>query len=112
MFFFVNITLEKEHSSTPDHEIPESHWWTSLIVWFVNVSLTCVLSPVPLIHLYCFCRCVQLTESSVLSSACDDHQLCIVSVLPHILDCQSDCRNTYLKTLKQMGNKYKKQQWG
>ncbi|GFO12564.1 protein disulfide-isomerase a6 [Plakobranchus ocellatus] len=55
---------------------------------------------------------VQLTEQSVLSSACDDHQLCIVSVLPHILDCQSECRNKYLKTLTLMGNKYKKQMWG
>ena len=29
--------------------------------------------------------------------------LCIIAVLPHILDCQSDCRNKYVKILLQMG---------
>uniref|UniRef100_A0A0B7AR86 protein disulfide-isomerase n=1 Tax=Arion vulgaris TaxID=1028688 RepID=A0A0B7AR86_9EUPU len=54
----------------------------------------------------------QITDSSVLQTACDDHQLCIVSVLPHILDCQSKCRNDYLKVLRKLGEKYRKQVWG
>ena len=34
--------------------------------------------------------------------------LCIIAVLPHILD----CRNKYVKILLQMGEKYKAKQWG
>ena len=56
--------------------------------------------------------CVQLTDGSVLSAACDSHQLCVVSFLPHILDCQSSCRNDYLNMLRRLGDKYKKRQWG
>lgn len=56
--------------------------------------------------------CLQLTDDSVLHKACDEHQLCIVSVLPHILDCQSKCRNDYLSVLRRLGEKYKKQMWG
>jgi len=55
---------------------------------------------------------VQITDESVLKGACDSHPLCIVSVLPHILDCQSKCRNDFIKVLKKLGDKYKKQQWG
>ncbi|KAK2180538.1 hypothetical protein NP493_439g04066 [Ridgeia piscesae] len=55
---------------------------------------------------------VQLTEESVLKGACDDHQLCIISFLPNILDCQSECRNNYLTTLRTLGEKYKKRTWG
>jgi len=58
------------------------------------------------------CPCVQLTEESVLKGACDDHQLCIISFLPNILDCQSECRNNYLTTLRTLGEKYKKRTWG
>jgi protein disulfide-isomerase A6 len=54
----------------------------------------------------------QLTNPAVLKEACDSHQLCIVSVLPHILDCQSKCRNDYLKILKDLGEKFKKNIWG
>ena len=54
----------------------------------------------------------QLTDDAVLKEACDGHQLCIVSVLPHILDCQSKCRNDYLKLLRQLGEKHKKRMWG
>jgi len=52
-----------------------------------------------------------LTDEAVLKSACEDHQLCIVAVLPHILDCQSKCRNDYLSLLRQLGDKHKKRMW-
>lgn len=55
---------------------------------------------------------VQLTEDSVLKDACEGKQLCIVSVLPHILDCQAKCRNDYLAVLRELGDKFKKQMWG
>ena len=53
----------------------------------------------------------QLTSDEVLKTACEA-QICIISILPNILDCQSQCRNKYLATLKELGEKYKKQQWG
>lgn len=55
---------------------------------------------------------VQLTNTDILKDACDKHQLCIVSILPHILDCQSKCRNNYIKILKDLGEKFKKNMWG
>ncbi|XP_071554756.1 protein disulfide-isomerase A6 homolog [Temnothorax nylanderi] len=55
---------------------------------------------------------VQITSEQKLRAACEDKPICVVSVLPHILDCQSDCRNGYLKTLISLGEKYKKKMWG
>ena len=55
---------------------------------------------------------IQLTSSEVMTSSCVEHPLCVVSILPHILDCQSECRNSYLKTLASIGDKYKQKMWG
>lgn len=55
---------------------------------------------------------VEITSEQKLKAACEDKPICVVSVLPHILDCQSDCRNGYLKTLSGLGEKYKKKMWG
>lgn len=54
----------------------------------------------------------EIVNHDVLKEGCESHQLCIVAVLPHILDCQSKCRNDYLKTLTKLGEKYKKNMWG
>jgi len=54
----------------------------------------------------------QIIDENTLKEACEEHPLCVVSVLPHILDCQADCRNGYLDILKKMGDKYKKKMWG
>ncbi|KAK2588722.1 hypothetical protein KPH14_001612 [Odynerus spinipes] len=55
---------------------------------------------------------VQIVNEKSLRDACEDKPLCVVSVLPHILDCQSECRNQYLKILKDLAEKYKKKMWG
>lgn len=55
---------------------------------------------------------LQITKSSVLQETCENAQLCVVSVLPHIYDCQSECRNGYLDILKQLAEKYKRNRWG
>lgn len=47
-----------------------------------------------------------------MKEACDEHQLCVIAVLPHILDCNAQCRNEYIDRLKAMGEKYKKRKWG
>jgi protein disulfide-isomerase A6 len=54
---------------------------------------------------------IELTSNEVMKSACEDHQLCVVAFLPHILDCQSECRNKYIQLLKQLGEKHKKRMW-
>ncbi|KAI4501762.1 hypothetical protein M0802_003097 [Mischocyttarus mexicanus] len=55
---------------------------------------------------------VQIVDEKSLRSACQDKPLCVVSVLPHILDCQSECRNQYLDVLRDLGKNYKKKMWG
>ncbi|GAB6018890.1 Protein O-glucosyltransferase 2 [Chamberlinius hualienensis] len=54
----------------------------------------------------------QIISKEVLEEGCKEHQLCIISVLPHILDCQSKCRNDYLNVLRQLGERFKKNMWG
>jgi len=54
----------------------------------------------------------QIVDESTLKEACEEKPLCVISVLPHILDCQSECRNAYLNILNEMGEKYKKKMWG
>ncbi|XP_063831856.1 protein disulfide-isomerase A6 homolog [Ostrinia nubilalis] len=44
--------------------------------------------------------------------ACSAAPLCVVSVLPHILDCNAACRNGYLDVLARLGDKYKNKMWG
>ncbi|XP_022694430.1 protein disulfide-isomerase A6 homolog [Varroa jacobsoni] len=55
---------------------------------------------------------IQLTNEKLLIDACTDNQLCVVAVLPHILDCQSECRNNFITDLKSLAEKFKKQKWG
>lgn len=54
----------------------------------------------------------ELTSEEVAKKACENKALCIVSALPHILDCDSKCRNDYIKILKNSAEKFKKQSWG
>ncbi|KAL3892314.1 hypothetical protein ACJMK2_004530 [Sinanodonta woodiana] len=54
----------------------------------------------------------EIVDHASLNAHCEDRQLCIVAVLPHILDCQSECRNNYLQIMKDMGEKYKRNIWG
>lgn len=57
-------------------------------------------------------KVTQIVNLESLKEACEDKPLCIVSVLPHILDCQSECRNQYLKLLNTLGEKHKQKMWG
>ncbi|XP_029836001.2 protein disulfide-isomerase A6 homolog [Ixodes scapularis] len=54
----------------------------------------------------------QVTNAKVLQDACENNQLCVVSVLPHIYDCQSECRNGYLDVLRRLGDKFRRNRWG
>ncbi|KAM3728285.1 Protein disulfide-isomerase [Dirofilaria immitis] len=55
---------------------------------------------------------VEAVSQEVVENACKEKQLCIIAVLPHILDCQSSCRNDYLEVLKELTKKFKRNIWG
>jgi len=54
----------------------------------------------------------QITAAVDVESACGEHPLCVIAFLPHILDCQSSCRNSYISDLTKLGDKYKRKSWG
>ena len=55
---------------------------------------------------------VQVTSPKVLEEHCEQKSLCVIAFLPHILDCQSKCRNKHIAMLTKLGDKFKKQGWG
>lgn len=55
---------------------------------------------------------LQVISSDVLKAECNEKPICVVSILPHILDTGAEGRNNYLNILKELGEKYKKKQWG
>ncbi|XP_017267504.1 protein disulfide-isomerase A6 isoform X1 [Kryptolebias marmoratus] len=55
---------------------------------------------------------VEILNEDLLKMTCEDSQLCIIAVLPHILDTGAAGRNGYLDVMKKMAEKYKKKQWG
>ncbi|KAM7351187.1 protein disulfide-isomerase A6 homolog CaBP1 isoform 1-T3 [Cochliomyia hominivorax] len=55
---------------------------------------------------------VEIVDESSFDNACEGKPLCIISVLPHILDCDAKCRNKFLDTLRSLGDKFKQKQWG
>lgn len=55
---------------------------------------------------------LELTSEETEKAACEGKPLCVITILPHILDCNAKCRNDYLKILKVMAEKYKQKMWG
>jgi len=55
---------------------------------------------------------LQAVSEEAVNKACENHPLCVIAFLPHILDCQADCRNSHLGDLAKLGDKYKKKDWG
>ncbi|KAI4463820.1 protein disulfide-isomerase a6 [Holotrichia oblita] len=54
----------------------------------------------------------QIVNEESFKEDCHDKPLCVISILPNILDCQSQCRNDYLNLLRKMGEKFKEKMWG
>ncbi|XP_069462072.1 protein disulfide-isomerase A6 [Ambystoma mexicanum] len=54
----------------------------------------------------------EIINEDVVKKTCEEHQLCIVGVLPHILDTGAAGRNDYLAVMLKMADKYKKKMWG
>jgi len=55
---------------------------------------------------------MELTSNKILADNCNEKPLCVVSFLPDILDTQASGRNAFLKTLRELGDKYKAKLWG
>ncbi|KAM9317214.1 protein disulfide-isomerase A6 [Gastrophryne carolinensis] len=55
---------------------------------------------------------LEILNEDIVKKTCDDHQLCIIAVLPHILDTGAAGRNSYLEVMLKMADKYKKKMWG
>ncbi|VDL16197.1 unnamed protein product [Hymenolepis diminuta] len=54
----------------------------------------------------------EITSNAILHEACDGKQLCVIGFLPHLLDCQSKCRKSYLDVMKKTAEKHKLNDWG
>ncbi|KAG5890118.1 hypothetical protein JTB14_005247 [Gonioctena quinquepunctata] len=54
----------------------------------------------------------QIVDEDSFKNACEGKPLCVVAFFPHILDCQSDCRNGYIELLTALGEKFKQKMWG
>lgn len=57
-------------------------------------------------------KIIELTDDSVFVEECREKPLCVISVLPHILDTMAEGRNNMITMLKELGDKYKAKQWG
>jgi protein disulfide-isomerase A6 len=55
---------------------------------------------------------LELTSEDVARKACEEKPLCVVSFLPHILDCNAKCRNDYLNVLRILAERFKQKNWG
>ncbi|XP_049613261.1 protein disulfide-isomerase A6 isoform X2 [Syngnathus scovelli] len=55
---------------------------------------------------------LEILNEDVLKKTCEDSQLCIIGILPHILDTGASGRNSYLDVMAKLADKYKKKMWG
>ncbi|XP_059609548.1 protein disulfide-isomerase A6 homolog [Phlebotomus argentipes] len=91
---------KKDRHSVSDYDGGRTS--SDIVTWALDKYVENV--PTPEVH--------ELLSQDVLTEACEGKALCIVSVLPHILDCNSKCRNNFVNVLKEMAEKYKAKQWG
>ena len=90
----------KDSNSVEDYQGPRSA--SDIVQFALDKSADSIEPP----------EVVQVTNSDVFKAECGDKPLCVVSVLPHILDTGASGRNNYLNILKELGEKYKKKMWG
>ncbi|KAL7677263.1 hypothetical protein ACOME3_003500 [Neoechinorhynchus agilis] len=55
---------------------------------------------------------LELTSQEMFDQECKAKTICVIAFLPDLLDCQSECRNNYLRLLKGSAQKYARQEWG
>ncbi|XP_077344913.1 protein disulfide-isomerase A6 isoform X2 [Lithobates pipiens] len=54
----------------------------------------------------------EILNEDIVKKTCEEHQLCVIAVLPHILDTGAAGRNAYLEVMLKLADKYKKKMWG
>lgn len=54
----------------------------------------------------------QILNYTSFNDACVSKPLCIIAFLPHILDCQSYCRQKYIDLMTAVAEKFKNKKWG
>lgn len=54
----------------------------------------------------------ELTDQKLFDSECKTKPVCVLAFLPHLLDCQADCRNKHIEMLTTQADTFKKQGWG
>ncbi|VDP82075.1 unnamed protein product [Echinostoma caproni] len=54
----------------------------------------------------------EIVSQEVFQDACENHPLCVIAVVPLLLDCDSKCRNDYLDLIRSESLKFKQQKWG
>lgn len=54
---------------------------------------------------------IQMTSEKILKDSCGTAQLCVLSFIPQLFDCQSDCRNRYIDRIKEVATTFKSKQW-
>ena len=87
-------------------------WLGTIVKVFMLPAEKCTSIQLIVATYFSLSEVVQITSDEVLKTHCDSHPLCVVAFLPHILDCQSKCRNEYISMLTKLGDKFKKQNWG
>ncbi|KAK9885493.1 hypothetical protein WA026_010986 [Henosepilachna vigintioctopunctata] len=53
----------------------------------------------------------ELTNNYIYEK-CIEKQLCVITFVPHILECAANCRNTILQTITDISQKYLDYKWG
>ncbi len=89
-------------SKTQPEEFDGGRTASDIVTWALNKFAEAAPAP----------ELVELTDQKVLDGACGEgKQICLISFMPQLYDCQSKCREQYLSLLKKMGEKYKRHQW-
>ena len=56
---------------------------------------------------------VQLLSSEQLGETCASSKpVCILAIVPDLLDCDAKCRNNYLSIIADVSKKFRRQGWG
>lgn len=56
---------------------------------------------------------LQLLGGEQLSETCASNKpVCIVAIVPDLLDCNAKCRNNYLSIIGDVAKKFRRQGWG
>lgn len=96
MYFPAGVKTQKDAKSYQGDRSKDS-----IVQWARNIAAE--FKPPP--------EVVQLTSETLLKDKCGESQICVLSFLPHLYDCQSKCRNRYIDRIKDVANSFKSKPW-